>query len=221
MGDFVSEDDLLVFEGFLKYQGVDPATTAPEELEMWQGVFDDATERRKTSLKVGLMKLHPVPGEHKYAVAIRDGSDLWLTLWVRCSRKGEVFIMYPRSDRDWDAHASYHFNGIFHQKSYRAILGTPQQRQPLTEAFKGSEHLGTYFGHGTKSIGAVCDPTAFTGVMIVEPGILGPLHGAVAIELVEPGCEPKPSPGTNQTQVFPRGGYPSIVITIVVYEEPS
>jgi hypothetical protein len=44
------------------------------------------------------------PRRAKYAVAIRDGSDPWLTMWVRCS--GEVFIMYPRGDRDWDAHAS-------------------------------------------------------------------------------------------------------------------
>jgi hypothetical protein len=125
LGDFVSEDDLLLFEGFLKYQGLDPATIA----------------------------------------------------------------LYPRGDRDWDAHASYHLDGTFHQKSYGTIWGTPQRRQPLTEAFKGSEHLGTYAGHGTKSIGAVCHPAAFTGVMIVEPGILGPRHGAVAIELAEPGCE--------------------------------
>ena len=68
-------------------------------------------ERRKTSPKVGLMKLQLVPGEQKYAVAICDGSDLWLTLWVRCSRKGEIFIMYPRGDRDWDAQGSVHSRG--------------------------------------------------------------------------------------------------------------
>jgi hypothetical protein len=115
MDDFISEDDLLTFEGFLKYQGV-PATATPEELKMFRGFFDEATLLHKTGPKVGLMKLQPVPGEQKYAVAIRDGSKLWLTLWVRCSRKGEIFVMYPRPDRDWDAHASYHLKGTFHQK---------------------------------------------------------------------------------------------------------
>ena len=148
MGDFISEDDVQVFEGFLKYQAVDPATITPEELEMWRGIFDEATERRKTSPKVGLMKLLPVAGEQKYAVAIRDGSDLWLTLWVRCSRKGEVFIMYPRGERDWVAHASYHLDGTLHQKSHGSILGTPKTHQPLTAAFRGSEHLGLYAGSG-------------------------------------------------------------------------
>jgi hypothetical protein len=212
--DFISEDDLLVFEGFLKYQSVDAVTLTAEELEIWKGFFDQAIERRKTSPKVGLMKLQPVPGEQKYAVAIRDGSDLWLTLWVRCSRKGEVFIMYPRGDRDWNAHASYHLDGTFHQKSYGDTWGIRQKCQPLTAAFKGSEHLGVYAGHGAKSVGAIYDPGAFTGAVIVEPVILGPRHGTVAVEMAEPGFEPKPTPGIHQRQVFPRDSRPSIVITI-------
>jgi hypothetical protein len=129
-----------------------------------------------------------VPGEQKYAVAIRDGDDLWLTMWVRCSPKGEVFILYPRAGREaGDPHASYHLNGIFHQKGHgKARLR--QQRQALTESFKESEHLGIYLGHG-KSSGAVCDPKAFDALVIVEPGILGPKHGSVGIDLVAPGYE--------------------------------
>jgi hypothetical protein len=83
------------------------------------------------------MKLQPVPGEEKYAVAIRDGSDLWLTLWVRCSRKGEIFVMYPRGDRDWDAHASYHLDGTLHQKTHGKVMGAVK-RQSLTSAFRGN-----------------------------------------------------------------------------------
>jgi hypothetical protein len=93
MDDFISEDDLLTFEGFLKYQAIDPAMLTPDELAMWRGYFDEATRLWESSPKVGLMKLRPVPGEQKYAVPIRDGSDLWLTIWVRCSPKGEIFVM--------------------------------------------------------------------------------------------------------------------------------
>jgi hypothetical protein len=178
MDDFISEDDLLTFEGWLRYQAADPTAMTPEQLTEWQGLFDELMERRKTGPKVGLMKLQPVPGEQKYAVAIRDGSDLWLTLWVRCSRKGEIFVMYPRPDRDWQAHASYHLDGTLHQKSYGTV-GISVKRQPLAGPFRESEHLGTYAGHGPKSTGAVCDPTAFDGVVIVEPGILGPRDGSV------------------------------------------
>jgi hypothetical protein len=221
MDDFISEDDLLTFEGFLKYQGV-PATSAPADLKMWRGYFEEAKWLHEASPKIGLMKLQPIPGEQKYAVAIRDGSYLWLTLWVRCSRKGEIFIMYPRGNRDWDAHASYHANGTFHQKSFGATFGSPQKRQPLTSAFRESEHLGMYGGHG-KSTGAICDRKAFDGVVIVEPGILGPRDGAVGVDLVEPGYEPKWSggdgqrfyvSGIDQREVFLRNGSPSVVVTI-------
>jgi hypothetical protein len=212
MDDFISEDDLETFEGWAKYQGFDLAALTPEELKEWQGIFDDVIKRLKSSPKVGLMKLQPAPGEQKYAVAIR-GADLWLTLWVRCNRKGEIFIMIPRGDRDWDPHASYHLDGTFHGKSY-GTMGISQKKQPLTAAFRGIEYLGTHSGHG-KSIGAVCDPKAFDGVVIVEPGILGPRDGAVAVDLIEPGYEPPPHPDTHQRQVFPRDGRPSVVITIL------
>ena len=123
MQEFISEDDLKTFEGWLRYQGVEAATTAPEELEMWQGLFDEARKRSSATPKVGLMKLQPGPGEHRYAVAVRAGSDLFLVLWIRRSRKGEFFIMVPRGDRDWDVHTSYHLDGALHIKSHgRRVL---------------------------------------------------------------------------------------------------
>ena len=210
--DFISEDDLLIFEKWMKYQAIDPATSTPEELEMLRSLFDENLRVHESSPKVGLMKLQPVPGVQKYAVAIRDGSDLWLTIWVRCSRKGEIFIMYPRGDREWDAHASYHLDRILHQKSHR-MKHLSHKHQPLTAAFRGSEHLGTYGGHG-KGSGAVCDPNAFDGVVFVEPRTLGPFNGSVAFDLVEPGYVPKPDPGITERQVFLRGARPSVIITI-------
>jgi hypothetical protein len=214
MGDgFISEEDLRTLEGWLKYQGVDPATITPGEQKMWQGLFEEAMKASDANPKVGLMKLQRVPGEQKYAVAIKDGPDLWLTMWARCSRKGEIFIMYPRGDRDWDAHASYHRDGTLHQKSRGTVL-LSQKRQPLTAAFRGSEHIGAYKGHGTRA-GAVCDPKVFDGVIRVEPRILGPIHGSVAFDLVEPGYEPKPDHRVLQRQVFRRGTRPSVIITIL------
>jgi hypothetical protein len=222
MSDFISEDDLLTFDGFLKYQAVNPAALTPDELAVWRGYFDEAARSRSSAPKLGLMKLQPVPGEQKYAVAIRKAGDLWLTMWVRCSPKGEVFIMYPRAGRTaGDPHASYHLNGIFHQKSHKQAR-LRQQRQPLTATFKESEHLGIYAGHGTGS-GAVCDPNAFDGVVIVEPGILGPRDGSVGIDLLAVGYEATWRQevadrfyfGTvHQRQVFARDPRPAVAITI-------
>src|SRR5882724_9577726 len=125
MREFISEDDLQTFEGWLRYQAVDAAATAPEELAMWRRLFEDARERRATRPKVGLMKLQRVPGEHLYAVAVRENSDLWLTLWVRRSPKGEFFIMLPRGDGDWDPHTSYHLDGTLQMKSYHRKVFPP------------------------------------------------------------------------------------------------
>ena len=48
MVEFISEDDLRTFEGFLKYQAVDPAALTPDELTMWRGYFEEATRLRET-----------------------------------------------------------------------------------------------------------------------------------------------------------------------------
>jgi hypothetical protein len=141
----------------------------------------------------------PKPGEQRYAVAIQDGSDLWLTPWVRCSQAGDIFVMLPRQDPDFDVHTSYHRNGKSHTKTLlpsRGYLDKPihsTKRQPLTAGFKGIEHLVNFSGHG-KGTGAVCDPKAFDGVVYVEPNILAPHGGSVAVDLVEPGYKLKLEP---------------------------
>ena len=215
MQEFIGEDDLQTFEGWLRSRAVDAATTAPEELVMLRHLFEEARERSATSPKVGLMKLQPIHGEHRYAVAVQEGADLWLTLWVRRSRKGEFFIMMPRGGQGWDPHTSYHLDGTLHMKSYDRTVFTPERRQPLTGAFRGSEHLGAYYGHAPKRVGAICDPTAFSGVVEVAPGVLGPRHGGVTVDLVEPGHEPTVFPLTKivTRQVF-REMLPWVVITV-------
>lgn len=93
MQEFISEDSLKTFDGWMKYQAVDPAMLTPEQLATWRQAFEDVQRRRAARPKVGLMKLQPVPGEYRYAVAVEDGADLWLTLWVRRSRKGSDGIL--------------------------------------------------------------------------------------------------------------------------------
>jgi hypothetical protein len=218
--DFINEDDLRTFEGFLKYQAIDPSALTPDELTMWRGYFEETTRLREASPKVGLMKLRPTPGEQKYGVALRDGGALWLTMWVRCSPKGEIFVIYPRADAG-NPHASYHIDGTYHHKSYGSA-GITQTKQPLDAAFRESEHLGLYMGHG-KSTGAVCDPTAFDGLVIVEPGILGPKDGSVGIDLVAADYEDTWSReiaarfyfgDVVRREIFSRSPRPSLAITI-------
>jgi hypothetical protein len=176
--EFISEDDLQTFEGWMKFQGVD-APTAPEALEMWKGAFDEARKRSSDTPKVGLMKLRPLSGEHRYAVAVREGSDLWLALWVLRWRKGEFFVLIPRGDRDWDVHASYHLDGTRHLKSFDHKVLPATKCQPLTGTFRGGESLVAFSGYGPKSVGAVCDPAAFSAVVEIPPSVLGPRDGSL------------------------------------------
>jgi hypothetical protein len=213
MREFISEDDILTFEGWVRYQGIDPATD-PQELETWRAEFDKLDERRSFVTKVGQMKLRLVPGEYRYAVAVRERSDLWLTLWVRRSAKGEFFVLLPRADRS-DIHASYHLDGAFHLKNDGNKFSGPQKRQPLTGTFRGSEPLVAFAGYGPKSIGAICDPTAFSGVVEIPSGILGPRNGQISVDLVEPGVQPSDNSFITvvRQEVF-RDVVPWVVITV-------
>ena len=99
MGGFISEDDLKTFDGWMRYQALDVSSLDAQQLQVWKNLFDDIGHRRATRPKVGLMKLRAVVDEHRYAVALRDGRNLWLALWIRRSAKGEFFVMHPTGDR--------------------------------------------------------------------------------------------------------------------------
>src|SRR5260370_35510785 len=66
-------------------------------------------------------------------------SDLWVTLWVRRSPKGEFFVMMPRSDQDWTPHASYHLDGTVHMKSFSNI-SRPQHLRPYVPFLGEATH---------------------------------------------------------------------------------
>ena len=211
MSDFISEDDLSTFDGWLRYQAIDATTLSPDGLADWRDMYETARSASSATPKVGLMKLKRAPNEHLYAVAVRENSDLWLTLWVRASPR-QFFIFMPRGDRSWNVHASYHRDGRFHQKGHDQKYSV-KQLQPLTGTFRGPEHLGAYMGHGPKSVGAICDPTVFSGVVEVAPGVLGPLQGSVIVDLVAPGCVPLFLLNVVREEVF-EDTVPGVVIRI-------
>jgi hypothetical protein len=215
MKNFISEDELDTFDGWLKSQGIDEAALGPDQVATWRELFEEARQSALASRKVGLMKLHPAPGVYRYAVALREGADLWLAIWAQRSRKGEFFVMIPRGERAWDPHTSYHLDGTLHMKSYGSKFGPPQKRQSLKGSFRGTEHLGAYGGYGPKRVGAICDPEVFAGVIEVAPGVLGPRHGTVVLDLVEPGQQPMSWPFTHlDAQKTFHDTVPNIVIRV-------
>ena len=215
MPNFISESDFDTFEGWIRYQGIDMAALPPEQQTIWRKVFDDKQARVAATRKIGLMKLRPLQaGEHRYGVAVEDANELWLVLWIRRSPKGEFFVMVPR-DSNWDPHTSYHLDGTFHAKSYRQTFPSLRKKQPLTGSFRGRESLGRHFGYGPKSVGAIADPSAFTGLIRLPPNVLGPRDGAVDVDLIEPGTElPTPELPIVAREIF-REFTPWLVVTVL------
>jgi hypothetical protein len=130
------------------------------------------------------------PRDYQYAIAVRDGSDLWLVAVVRRSRnKGEFFVSVPRpKNPGWNPHVSYHRNGTFHSKRYDRI-GLTSPCQPLNGKFRGTEHFGACNGaRDPKRIGIVCNRQNYTDVLEIPLVTLGSHDGTIVVDLVEPGC---------------------------------
>lgn len=174
MNELIREDDLRTFEEWLTYQAIDASMMTTEELATWQCYFEE-TRKQRASSKVGLMNLKTVPGEHKYAVAVREGTDLFLVLWVRRNQKGEYFVLKPTSDSQLNLQSRYH-DGTLHHKIFKQKILAAQKSQsfPIMNGFT------------PKDTGAICDPKAFTGIVEVVSGILGPRHGCIGVVLAEP-----------------------------------
>ena len=74
MQEFISEDDLATFEGWLRYQGFDAAMLAPDELTDWRDMFDKA---RRDSLATPKGRTDEAPA-YSRRVSLRGGGSRWV-----------------------------------------------------------------------------------------------------------------------------------------------
>jgi hypothetical protein len=127
-------------------------------------------------------------------------------------QEGRIFRYGAAPGLRLGRHTSYHLDGTMHMKSF-GHKGISKKLQPLTYAFKETEHLGAQMGYAPKQVGAICDPADFSGVVEVAPGVLGPRDGSVAVDLVAPNCEPLDLLNVVQKEIF-RDTVPWIVIRV-------
>lgn len=177
MNEFISEDDLQTFEEWLKYQAIDASLMTTDELVTWRCYYEETQKQRAATSKIGVMNFKTVPGESKYAVAVREGTDLFLVLWVRRNQQGEYFVLKPTRIRQVDSQNSYHRDGTLHHKIVKNKVLSNQK----------SHAFPILNGFTPKDTGAICDPHAFTGIVEVPAGTLGPRHGCIGVCLAEPG----------------------------------
>src|SRR5262245_42292174 len=95
----------------MQYQGINPSSLNDDELASWRDAYQIMLSRTAQLRQVGRMRLRRNQADQLFAVAVPDSTSLWLVLWVRWSAKSECFVVVPRNDREWDAHASYHRDG--------------------------------------------------------------------------------------------------------------
>jgi hypothetical protein len=176
MKEFISDDDPQTFEAWLTYQALDTSLMTTEELATWRCCFED-TRKQRASSQGGLRNLKPVPGESKYAVAVREGTDLFLVLWVRRNLQGEYCVLKPMRDGPVNLHGSSHSDDTLHHRIVKQKFLSDQK----------SPTFSIMNGFTPRQTGAICDPKAFTGIVEVASGILGPEHGCIGVSLAEPG----------------------------------
>ena len=168
--------------------------------------------------------------EKRYVIAVRDGTCLFLLLWVKWvdrSEAGEFFAFLPRPhDTSINAHASYHADGGYHIKSHdmsRRNRIMRQLKQKPDQNFVGTAHLleQRIDQGGPRAIGQKCDPNAFSEVFEIPVSELGTgeINTHVSADLVSHGHGPNLVPNARVIrQREYRNSFPFIVLTL--YEMP-
>ena len=180
------------------------------------------------SVLKGIGTMQAVQPERKYAIAVRDGSNLFLFLHVRRSPGGEYFAVLARPDRSINAHASYHADGRFHVKTHnmdsRNKIMCCRKQKPDGN-FRGAENLldQSINQAGPRAIGLECDSNKFDAVFEIPLADLGTRTAStrvtvdthVSIDLVSDSYLPHLVPDARVIcQAEYRDFFPYILITL-------
>jgi hypothetical protein len=99
-----------------------------------------------------------------YAVAVRD-VELYLFLRVRRNPRGEVFVMFPRDEKRWDRHSSFHADGTHHQKSYDHKFLVQSGEKPTPEMRETRNVVTTGIASGeARAINTLCKPEGYAEI---------------------------------------------------------
>jgi hypothetical protein len=163
--------------------------------------------------------------DRMFAVAIRDGKDLFLWIRIRRAAGGDIYYMFPTGRegaewKKWNPHGSLHKDGQLHHKSFDKKMSHKQVQKPDAD-FKGPHNFITrpISADEPRAFGVKCDPAEFSEVMEVPVSILSAkrYETSVSIDLTEPGGSPSPNTSDGQIlvqQTF-KDARPWIVVSVV------
>jgi hypothetical protein len=154
-----------------------------------------------------------------FAVAVRDGADLFLVLSICRGPQGDVYVNFPRDhEPDWKPHSSYHASGQHHQKSFghKALV---HHRQKPNANFSGTENVVTtgIALDEPRAINKPCDVADFQEVFEIPLSELRPeqYRTLVSVDMTEPSGQPIITPGaTVIRQAVFKDAVPWILVTL-------
>ena len=77
-----------------------------------------------------------------YAVAVRDGPELFLVCRIRRTVTGDVYVLPPRLDPHWNPHVTYHTPGHAHVNPDDPPYHVSHWQRPGME-FQGTRPMST------------------------------------------------------------------------------
>jgi hypothetical protein len=176
------------------------------------------------------MERKKIMSEQMFAVAVRDGNDLFLWLRLRRAASG-IYYMVPtgRSGpewKKWNPHGSLHKDGRSHHKSFDQKI-FPQQRQKPNAGFRGTEQMVTrpIASDEPRAFGVICDPAEFSEVMEIPVEMLSPkkYETQISIDVTEPGGKAinlMPDSQILAQRVF-NGSIPQLLVTLFTMPSAS
>jgi hypothetical protein len=126
-----------------------------------------------------------------YAVAVRDGDDLFTVLTVNRKPSGDVYanVLRPH-DPNMKPHGSYHASGQHHAKTYNHKVFV-RHLQPPDKNFRGKAQVETVVitSNDHRLINEPCQPSDFTEVFeIPYDDVKDIVTGRLCVDISEPGA---------------------------------
>ncbi len=120
----------------------------------------------------------------RFAIAVRDQDGLWLFLWLKSDRRGDVYLFWPIKEEGRNSHATYHRDGRTHHKSFNKPFMVRRRQKPDT-AFSGPEQIVTtpiYCRCSTSDTGLspeIAQTLVNIGVDLGKMNTVGDLQGGI------------------------------------------
>lgn len=211
---------MRTFDEWLEYQKVNPALLSSEELREWRSIYEEVrAHQSQESVRVTNTGIDH--GDSAYAVAVRDGGNLWLCLRIKRSAKGDCYVCFPLAGAHVNPHASYHRDGRVHHKNHNYAAHVRKKQKP-DSSFQGAENilvtpLSATHARGTNSISR---PEQFSDVFEIpieclDSGVTNIGNTFISVDLVEAGGTTLDQPGHAVKLQKRFGGHiPNILVTL-------